>query len=197
MKKQARGIGFNCGKYPSHSNRKLLKEYALWRGMLHRCSESLWIKYPTYIGTTCSENFKSYTFFYEWCQGQIGFNSVDKNGNKWRLDKDILVKGNKVYSEDTCCFVPNRINTLFIKRNSVRGNLPIGVHLDKSNGSFRAQCSFGKATHLGCFNTPEGAFKAYKTFKEQLIKDVANEYKDVLDNRVYQVLMDYAVEITD
>ena len=45
----------------------------------------------------------------------------------WELDKDILVKGNKIYSPDTCCFVPKEVNTVFTKRQSKRGDYPIGV----------------------------------------------------------------------
>ena len=51
--------------------------------------------------------------------------------------------------------------------------------------------------HIGCFDTQEEAFRAYKTFKEALIKEVANEYKDKLDPRAYQALLNYTVEITD
>ena len=43
------------------------------------------------------------------------------NGYKegYSLDKDILVKGNKIYSPETCCFVPQDVNILFTKRTSL------------------------------------------------------------------------------
>ena len=55
----------------------------------------------------------------------------------------------------------------------------------------------GKKRFLGCFNTPQEAFQAYKTFKEALIKEVANEYKEQLDSRVYEALMNYEVNEND
>lgn len=70
-----------------------------------------------------SENFKHYTYFQDWCSKQVGFNVEG-----FALDKDTLVKGNKVYSEDTCCFVPQEINSLMTKANARRGTYIIGVN---------------------------------------------------------------------
>lgn len=192
------GLGFNSGEYPSRNGRKMTKEYDLWTNMLRRCTEKCWVKRPSYLGTTCSENFKSYSFFYQWCRRQIGFGSVDKNGMYWPLDKDLLVKGNKVYSEDTCCFVPVRINSLLTSCASARGSSFIGTSLYKLNGRYKAKClDDGKQVFLGYHTKEIDAFNAYKNYKETLIKRVANEYKEVLDGRVYQALLNYTVEITD
>ena len=193
------GIGIKGMEYPSKMGSGLLKEYSIWFGLLYRCTEDYWINKPAYIGTSCSKNFACYPFFYDWCQTQVGFNSKDENGRSWHLDKDILVKGNKIYSEDTCCFVPHRINALFTKRGASRGENPVGVTWKKSNNKFVANCNngSGKYAHLGCFQTKEEAFQAYKTFKEALIKEVANEYKEQLDSRVYESLLNYKVDIND
>ena len=197
--KLVRGIGVRGTLYPTKAHGKTLKEYSLWTDMLLRCTNKVLLKRPTYEGTACSESFKSYTFFYEWCNQQKGFNEKDKNGRKWNLDKDILVKGNKLYSEDTCVFVPHRINSLLIKRDACRGEWPVGVYWQEKSGKFRARCGgwHGKLKHLGSFNTPQEAFLAYKTFKEALIKEVANEYKEQLDYRVYEALMNYEVNEND
>ena len=177
----------------------MLKEYSLWADMLLRCTNKVLRKRPTYEGVTCSENFKSYTFFYEWCNQQKGFNEKDKNSRKWSLDKDLLIRGNKCYSEDVCVFVPNRVNNLVTKRNASRGDWPIGVYWCKNRKKFRSKCNngSGKQKCLGYFNTPQEAFQAYKTYKEALIKEVANEYKEQLDSRVYEALMNYEVNEND
>jgi len=193
------GIGVNERMYLSRDGRVNISEYKIWYSMLERCTIKYWSKHPTYVGVTCSENFKSYTFFYEWCNKQNGFNEKDENGMYWHLDKDILVKDNKVYSEDNCVFVPQRINNLLTKGNSRRGNYPIGVSWHKGTKKYMASCSFGKMKlqYLGLFATPQEAFLVYKTYKEALIKEVANEYKEVLDKRVYEALMKYEVNIND
>ena len=94
------GVGIIGAKYPSSESRRNTKEYKLWQSMLERCySDTYKKKNRTYIDCEVSDKFKSYEYFYEWCHKQIGF---DNEG--WHLDKDLLVKGNKVYSENTCVF---------------------------------------------------------------------------------------------
>lgn len=178
-------------------NRKPIKEYQLWQGMLERCySDKTQTRQPTYVGCSVSENFKYFPYFKDWCYKQIGFNQEG-----WQLDKDILIKGNKVYSEDTCVFVPQEINKLFIKSNKLRGKYPIGVSYDKGVSKFVATISRnnnkGCKKYLGCYSTPEDAFLAYKQAKEVYIKEVAEKWKDQIDIRVYEALMNYEVEIDD
>lgn len=115
----------------------------------------------------------------------------------WSLDKDILVKGNKVYGPKTCCFVPNEINTFFTKRQNDRGKFVIGV-VNKRNNKYISSISInGHIKHLGCFETEEEAFDAYKEAKEGQAKKLADKYKTQLDPRVYEALYNYNVAITD
>ena len=188
-------IGIVGTKYPSTINGVLTKEYDLWQNMLKRCySDRYQKKQPTYIGCEASENFKYYEYFYEWCHEQIGFNN-----ECWHLDKDLLVKGNKVYSESTCVFIPSEINTMLVKSDKKRGEHLIGVCWHITNKAFKAQVNKnkGKQEFLGYFNTELEAFKAYKKAKESFIKEQANKWKDKIDPRAYEALMKYTVEITD
>lgn len=193
------GTGIKGTNYPASVGGKMLKEYNTWKSMLLRCTSKYWQKYPTYLGVACSENFKSYSYFYEWCQEQVGFKNTDSSGECWHLDKDLLFKGNKLYSEDTCVFIPQRVNYLLNKHKIYRGEHPIGVCWHKTTCKFISYCRGvdGKRKHLGVFNTPQEAFLAYKTFKEALIKQVANEYKNLIDPRAYQALVNYEVNEND
>ena len=189
------GVGIIGAKYPSKVNGVLTKEYKLWTSMLVRCySDNSKKRQPTYEGCEVSNNFKSYEYFYEWCNKQVGFGVEG-----FDLDKDLLIKGNKVYSEDSCVFIPTEINSLLVKRENMRGKYLIGVYWDKTKKAFVAQVSRNKGMqeHLGVFNTELEAFKAYKTAKESFIKEQANKWKDKIDERAYEALMNYTVEITD
>ena len=172
------------------------KEYSIWNSIRQRCyNENIRHLTPSYQEVEMSENFKIYSYFKEWCNKQVGF---DQEG--WQLDKDILVKGNKLYSEDTCCFVPPEINTLFTKANRIRGKYPIGVYHDTSkvHKRFSARVSKnGKHKRFGSYLTPEEAFAVYKREKEKHIKEVANKWKDQIDLRVYEALMSWEVNIDD
>ena len=185
------GLGFigfgktsECGKNTLY--------YRYWLNMFHRCYRKDHPNCRTYESCSVGESFHSFEYFGEWCDRQVGF------GNKgWHLDKDILVKGNKVYSPETCCFVPQEINVLFTKREVARGDYPIGVSRKNKGGGYQVQLSQFRDKYLGTYATPEEAFLAYKQAKEAHIKEVANKWKDQIDNRVYDALMKYQVEITD
>lgn len=186
------GVGINDRSCPAKIEGKNTKEYALWHSMLERCFYKPHLeKQPTYIGCSVSDNFKHYHLFHVWCQTQVGFG---KEG--YQLDKDLLIKGNKLYSEDTCVFIPKELNALLTKAAASRGLLPIGV--TKYRKGFRAQCKIdGKTKSLGTFQTVEEAFKEYKLFKEAHIKTQAELYKNEIDPRAYQALLNYKVNIGD
>lgn len=186
------GVGVNDRKYPAKVNGKNTKEYDLWSSLLKRCySPSTHRKRPTYIGCSVSENFKNFTYFYEWAQKQIGFGQEN-----YHLDKDVLVKGNKIYSEDTCIFLPSKLNTLLLSCKRVRGVSPVGA--SPLRGKFRASCCRKPASYyIGIFDTPEEAHNAYKQAKEAYIKTQAEKWKALVDPRAYAALMAYEVSITD
>ena len=163
--------------------------YIHWKGMVRRCYDKKSLKTrPTYSDCTVCKEWLRFSVFKGW---------FDKNYIQgYALDKDILSKGNRVYSPDTCCFVPNEINTLLVTCKSQRGNLPLGVAPVLHSVTYRAHLG---NKHLGCFATPEEAFQAYKSAKEQYVKERATKYfqEGKITQRVYQALMEYQVEITD
>ncbi len=189
------GVGVLGAKYQSRVNGRNTKEYALWCDMLRRCySDTFQKKHPTYECCEASENFKYYEYFYEWCNKQVSFGDEG-----FELDKDLLIKGNKVYSEDTCVFIPREINSLLIKRAALRGQCLIGVYWDKAKKAFVAMVSKnkGEQEYLGLFKTELEAFNAYKIAKETFVREQAEKWKSQIDIRAYNALMNYEVEITD
>ena len=193
---------FNSQKFGYKTNYRLngkprdFPEYGLWK-KIHNRSYNPEENYKTlsYIGCSVADVW----FDYQELANFWHMDEYRKDG--WHLDKDILVKGNKVYSPDTCVFVPPRINGLFCKSLASRGDLPIGVG-KSSEGSLkpytvRCKNAEGKATFLGTFHNPLEGFPIYKQFKESVIKDVANEYRSQISDKLYNALLNYKIEITD
>lgn len=166
--------------------------YTRWNKFLGRCySNNIQEKFPTYKGCTVDERWHNFQVFAEWCE-----NNYKDYMQGWHLDKDILVKGNKIYSPETCAFVPQEINTLFTKSNKSRGGLPVGVQ--KRENRYSATLSKdNKHIALGTYDTPEEAFEAYKIAKEAWIKEVADKWRGQISEEVYQAMYQYQVEITD
>ncbi len=177
-------------------------EYAKWENMLKRCFDNEYKeKHQTYKDVICCERWLCYANFLE----DFGILKQEYNWSdeeKLQLDKDILHKSNKVYSLENCILVPDYVNNLFIKRDAVRGDCPIGVSYHKKNKKYRARCSInGKQKTLGLYNIPQEAFNAYKIAKENEIKRIANDCvsKGFIskDSRLYKAMMGYQIQIDD
>jgi len=149
-------------------------------------------RYPTYVGCSVDEKWHCFQDFGDWFEE----NYKPEYMQNWELDKDIIVNSNKIYSTNTCAFVPKEVNYLFKSTKSFRGDCPIGVR--KQGDKFVATIRINnKQTYLGSFSTMEAAFLSFKTAKEKYIKEVADKYKDTLDPQVYKSMYSYEIKITD
>lgn len=191
------GVGVNDWTGNVNIGGKEIWQYQLWTLMLERCfSEKKKQKCPSYADVTCSDDWLVMSKF---INDITAIENYEKCiADKWQLDKDILFKGNKFYSKENCCFVPREINNLFVKSNRSRGGLPIGLVFHKSVGKIQAQLNRGGTkVHLGYFTDKDEAFHAYKKGKEEHVKEVAEKWKGVIADNVYQAMMRYEVNIND
>ena len=187
------------GKYKCRENGKLTDEYDIWYNALKRCYDPKYQeKHPTYKDCIVEDHLLNFQNMGEWIEN----NYYEIPGEKMCLDKDILRKGNKVYSRDTCIFVPQRINLLFTKCDKSRGDNPIGV-TPRPSGNYQVHCNngYGKKIPLGTYSTEEEAFRVYKEYKEKVIKEVIDSYKGKIPEPFYSKLKtamyNYKVEIDD
>lgn len=193
---------FGEGKYKASENGKITRIYDTWHSMIQRCydEKNRGKRSIAYIGCKACEELLNFQNFAKWYDD----NYYTVENETMCLDKDILVKGNKIYSPETCIFVPNTINLLFTKNDSKRGESAIGTSYNKRDKVYVANCHLinpetgkSKNKYLGCYKTEQEAFEVYKYYKEKNIKEVADYFKDKIPEKLYQAMYDYKVEITD
>jgi hypothetical protein len=162
------GVGINDADYITNIiiNGKMIMcpYYIKWVNILVRCySTPLHKKYPTYKGCTICDKWLTFSNFRVWM--------VEQNWQGLELDKDIKIKGNKVYSPDACLFVPRALNGLLNNSAKSRGRHPVGVCFYRRSGKFQANISYnGKRTHLGRFSTPSEASERYQQARKEKIQ---------------------------
>lgn len=147
--------------------------YNIWNHMLKRCySLALHKKRPSYIGCSVTEEWYKLSNFKIWYE--------ENNVDGWHLDKDLLIPKNKIYSPDTCVFVPTNINSLFTFTTKNRGELPLGVFYHKRDQHYRSQCCDGTKKRISAsFSTSEEAHFWYLENKIKVIdKYLSDDYND-------------------
>ena len=171
-------------------------QYKIWNHMFQRCyNEKIRHKNVSYKDCTICEEWHNFQNFCKWYDE----NYYEINGERMEVDKDILIKGNKIYSPENCVLVPKIINGLFERCFTTNRKLPLGVSYAQDRNKFQATCSNGnqKTIHLGFYSSIKESFYVYKVYKEQLIKQIADEYKDKIPKKLYNIMLNYEVEITD
>ena len=199
------GVGY-LGKSGRTEQNKMT--YRAWNHILSRCyNPEVQKKQPYYYDCSVDPRWHCFAVFEEWFiqQEQRHFKEDYGIGRRWSIDKDILVRGNKVYSPETCCFVPNEINAAVTKpkRRIAHIELPEGVGLIKPKTTgckigYTARAHTGtteKERYLGYYDTPEKAFKVYKRTKEGHIKSLAEKWKGKIDEKVYEALINWEIGV--
>lgn len=198
LEPRVQGVGYNSlGKRIPKGNIKILKAKEKWFDMLERCySSASIVSYPTYVGCSVDREWYDFANFWRWFDTVC--DSEDKL--KFHLDKDFIFKGNKVYSAETCFLVPRKINNIiFPNYVGKEVGIPSGVSFNKVCGKYRAYSNDikGRRVCLKYHDTVEQAFLAYKAYKEPVIKEVAEIYKDVISTDLYKILINYEVTFED
>jgi hypothetical protein len=118
-----------------------------WNGILARCYSPN--RRNGYIGVSVHKDWHNFNQFREWHD----LHQIDG----WEIDKDLLSAGSKIYSSDTCCFIPGVINA------SIRGGVP-PIHKDNSGYFFTTNTigGGGMKIYLPSFDECKRAAILYK-----------------------------------
>ena len=188
------GVGFfGVGDYSAKINAEIHPYYDAWRGALRRSYDEKWhVKCPNYIGCQVDSRWHNYQHFCKWVETQVFFKG-------YKLDKDLLVKDNKIYGPDTCVFLPNELNCIIASHHTKREGVPNGVYMIRNpkfrnkpwvaNMSRRGEEGTPDFKCIGYFATPEEASIAYVSEKERYVRERANFWRDRISLKAYEALL--------
>lgn len=175
------GKGINDMDEPVKVDGRMTKLYSDWFRMLQRCYGK--IHSNAYENCEVCEEWLRLSNFKKWYEVHYV--------EGWSLDKDILgEENNKVYSPQTCCYVPTEINVMFTKKS-----LHSDISYYKKYKHYLAKVNNGKDDcFIQFFNTKEEAYDAYKREKEKRIRMLAGKWKGKIEDRVYETMMRYELK---
>lgn len=160
--------------------------YITWKNMLDRCyNENSTRSRATYIDCSVAPCWHRYSDFKVW---------FDQNCiTGYQLDKDILIPGNRVYSPNTCCFVPPNINQAVRWRRNLRQSGYPGVSIFGTG--FNAEIMHKGTTRIGEWRT--SALEAHCDWQRLKAEGIDDHLSDYLrevapDLRVVRALIKHA-----
>lgn len=182
------------------------KACQLWENIKNRC-EYLpvvdEVRFGKYTGADACEDWKDFQNFAQWFEDVQSAGYYEKG---WQLDKDLLVKNNKVYAPEFCVFLPEEVNKSLNIKSRTRGELPLGLSYncrsggkDKNHINVRFWCKYPEFTVIRFLPSDQidVGFSIYKEAREKYVHFLAEKYKDKLDPRAYEALRVYEVNIED
>lgn len=164
--------------------------YKLWCSVVARTrpGSHMQRKQPCYRGVSLHPLFETFPRFRDWADKQPG----SKLWPAFQFDKDLLSPTVKQYGPDNCIFLPAEINkAIGVRQRNNESGYP-GVSWCKQTESWQATIRIdGKKRHLGRHHTKEEAFDAYCQTKREEMRSKALKWRDHIDPRAYEALMQY------
>lgn len=179
---------FGVGDYKAKIDGKMTKSYSIWSGMIRRCyDEKTYKKQPTYKNVIVWEGWHNYQVFAEW---------VEKNwkpymDKTWDLDKDIICPDCKIYSPETCAFVPHEINNSILGK-TMGDKKVTGISIHCGKYCVRAPSLNGRKV-IGRYLDRKIAENMYKKAREKYIKELADKWKYKITEQVYSAMYSWQI----
>lgn len=93
------GVGYlGDGEHKAFVNRKSTLCHKRWEGIIERCYNKNRFR-KCYVGVTVCKEWHNFQNFADWFH-----KNYPDDGGYYEVDKDLKVKGNKIYGPDTCIF---------------------------------------------------------------------------------------------
>lgn len=149
--------------------------YLTWFNMINRCYGG---KYSCYQGCSVCDEWIKFTKFKSWWDVNY------KPG--YALDKDLKIEGNRIYSPETCLYIPVWMNAYISHKV---GKRPQGVTYDKRLCKYKAQRPKAdkRGRYIGYFETQEAAHAAWiQDLDISIMPDIAS-----LDTSLREIFLNW------
>ena len=188
-------------EYIEYQNKATNEVYAIYNSIRSRCKNTRSDKQDKNVAK-CYEDAE---MCQEWADNPKNFlrwyleHYYAVGDESMAVDKDLLGNGSKIYSPDTCCILPQGLNTLLTnckkryKDGENKDNtLPLGVRYSGRTGRYFATITLwggNQIVKLSEWDTLEEAFEEYKMMKEADNRTVIAKYKNSIPDNIYQALL--------
>ena len=111
-------------------------QYIRWKSMMRRCYCPLYLNNrPAYRNCTVAKEWHNFSNFYTWYNDNYPIDGKEYqiDGKEYDLDKDIKIKGNIVYSPDSCMFVTRKENNIAAQAKTYAMKSPSGETIEIYN----------------------------------------------------------------
>lgn len=149
--------------------------YSVWRNMLRRCYTT---SHNCYHKVSVCEEWLIFSNFKKWYENNYH--------EGYQLDKDLL--GGKLYSPDTCVFIPSKLNKNLVGIREYH----TGTWFDKKRGNWQSYTTVDKTRiHHGSFATQEEAKRKHLNEKIKLLRNsyigLGTQSASALDSLIYDI----------
>ena len=184
--------------------RRSTRLYNCWTNMSQRCLEGSHQqrKIKSYVG--CTNTFKNYQKFAEFCYALPNFTCVDSKGNPYEIDKDVkgfLTKQSSLYSEETLCMLPKDINcflTCVQRHNEALTRSTKGV-IQKHGGKYSVRtqdvCGDGERKVMYRCESYQEAYDCLRNLKKVQASFLAEKYRNSIEQCVIDFLNSFDLDV--
>lgn len=174
------------GEYSKTTHEKL---YSKWASMICRgYSEKYKAKKPTYKDVSVCSDWHNFQNFAKWAVNR------DDYLEEWEIDKDILIASNRIYSPESCCFVPRIINCA-IRSSALKDKTKIPFRISGGQKQYKVFITLDNSVKKALyFKDIEQAHSAVVEFKTKRVKELAEQFKQQLNSEVYLKLSNFVFE---
>lgn len=135
--------------------------YLKWQQVIRRCDSTEYTLKRPNLSADISDDWRYFSKFRKWMEEQEWQNK--------EIDKDLLIRGNRLYSAETCLLVDTVVNTFINEFRTKQSDLPIGCSRQK-NGKIIVQVKdweSGQRVYVGTFDSVDLAKRAYYETKHR------------------------------